>query len=66
MSVRMTVELIVSGTDDADAVENAMLVRDRYYWPEIGSAVWGACQEAGIDAWDVETDDIRYDSEPER
>ncbi len=58
MSVRMTVELLVSGTDDAEAVKDALLARDRYYWPEIGAPVWAALQDFGIDALDVSTENI--------
>jgi hypothetical protein len=64
VSVRVTVEFLVHGAVDAEAVEEAMRAHDGVARDELGNPIWFALQDAGIDVPDVETVSVEYEVYP--
>jgi hypothetical protein len=66
MSVKVTVEMRVSGIDDPEAVEDALAKRSGYWRDEIGDALWQACKESGLTISDADVLRVRFEvEEPE-
>lgn len=63
MSVKVTVEMRVSGIDDPEAVEDALSRRGGYWRDELGDTLWQACKEAGLTISDADVQRVRLEAE---
>jgi len=64
MSVRVTVVLIIRGTDDVEAVEDIQFDRGAPNHA-IEDAVWDACADIGVKIDDVETERMYFELKEE-